>query len=47
VIDQLDIPRPQVLVEALIMEVDVTDSIDLSCSATSSRATATTTWSAA
>ena len=29
VIDQLDIPRPQVLVEALIMEVDVTDSIDL------------------
>jgi general secretion pathway protein D len=29
VIAQLDIPRPQVLVEALIMEVDVTDSIDL------------------
>ena len=29
VIDQLDIPRPQVLVEALIMEVDVTDSLDL------------------
>jgi general secretion pathway protein D len=29
VIAQLDIPRPSVLVEALIMEVDVTDSIDL------------------
>src|SRR5262249_40199269 len=29
VIEQLDIPRPSVLVEALIMEVDVTDSIDL------------------
>jgi general secretion pathway protein D len=29
VIAQLDIPRPQVLVEALIMEVDVTDSINL------------------
>ncbi len=29
VIAQLDIPRPQVLVEALIMEVDVTDSLDL------------------
>ncbi len=29
VIGQLDIPRPQVLVEALIMEVDVTDSLDL------------------
>ncbi len=29
VIAQLDIPRPQVLVEALIMEVDVSDSIDL------------------
>jgi general secretion pathway protein D len=29
VIDQLDIERPQVLVEALIMEVDVTDSEDL------------------
>jgi general secretion pathway protein D len=29
VIERLDIPRPQVLVEALIMEVDVTDSIDL------------------
>jgi general secretion pathway protein D len=29
VIEKLDIPRPSVLVEALIMEVDVTDSIDL------------------
>ena len=29
VIDQLDIQRPQVLVEALIMEVDVTDALDL------------------
>ncbi|MBW2229647.1 MAG: type II secretion system secretin GspD [Deltaproteobacteria bacterium] len=29
VIEQLDIPRPQVLVEALILEVDVTDQIDL------------------
>jgi general secretion pathway protein D len=29
VIGQLDIQRPQVLVEALIMEVDVTDSLDL------------------
>jgi general secretion pathway protein D len=29
VIEQLDVPRPQVLVEALIMEVDVSDSIDL------------------
>jgi general secretion pathway protein D len=29
VIAKLDIPRPSVLVEALIMEVDVTDSIDL------------------
>jgi len=29
VISLLDIPRPQVLVEALIMEVDVSDSIDL------------------
>ena len=29
VIEGLDIPRPQVLVEALIMEVDVTDAIDL------------------
>ena len=29
VIDQLDIQRPQVLVEALIMEVDVTDTTDL------------------
>jgi general secretion pathway protein D len=29
VIAQLDIPRPSVLVEALVMEVDVTDSIDL------------------
>ena len=29
VIKQLDIPRPQVLVEALIMEVDVTDALDL------------------
>ncbi len=29
VIDQLDIARPQVLVEALIMEVDVTDRLDL------------------
>ena len=29
VIEMLDIARPQVLVEALIMEVDVTDSIDL------------------
>jgi len=29
VIDQLDIARPQVLVEALIMEVDVTDNRDL------------------
>jgi general secretion pathway protein D len=29
VIEQLDVPRPQVLVEALIMEVDVTDSINL------------------
>jgi general secretion pathway protein D len=29
VIAQLDIPRPQVLVEALIMEVDITDSQEL------------------
>jgi general secretion pathway protein D len=29
VIQQLDIPRPQVLVEALIIEVDVTDGLDL------------------
>lgn len=29
VIDQLDVSRPQVLVEALIVEVDVTDSLDL------------------
>ena len=29
VIEQLDIPRPQVLVEALIIEVDVTDGIEL------------------
>jgi len=29
VIAKLDIPRPQVLVEALIMEVDITDSQDL------------------
>ena len=29
VIEQLDIPRPQVLVEALIMEVDVSDNEDL------------------
>jgi len=29
VIEKLDIERPQVLVEALIMEVDVTDSLDL------------------
>ena len=29
VIEQLDIPRPQVLVEALILEVDITDSLDL------------------
>lgn len=29
VIDQLDVERPQVLVEALIMEVDVTDGKDL------------------
>ena len=29
VIEKLDIPRPQVLVEALILEVDVTDAIDL------------------
>jgi general secretion pathway protein D len=29
VIDQLDIPRPQVLVEALIMEVDISDGTDL------------------
>jgi general secretion pathway protein D len=33
VIDQLDIVRPQVLVEALIMEVDVTNSMDLGVSA--------------
>ena len=33
VIDQLDIVRPQVLVEALIMEVDVTDARDLGISA--------------
>jgi general secretion pathway protein D len=29
VIEKLDIPRPQVLVEAMILEVDVTDGIDL------------------
>jgi general secretion pathway protein D len=29
VIEGLDVPRPQVLVEALIMEVDVTDALDL------------------
>lgn len=29
VIDQLDVSRPQVLVEALIVEVDVTDSLNL------------------
>ncbi len=29
VIEQLDVPRPQVLVEALIMEVDVSDGLDL------------------
>jgi len=29
VIEQLDIPRPQVLVEALIIEVDVTDGLEL------------------
>jgi general secretion pathway protein D len=38
VIAQLDIPRPSVLVEALIMEVDVTDSIDLGCGLVASRA---------
>ncbi|UCE86239.1 MAG: hypothetical protein JSU66_00380, partial [Deltaproteobacteria bacterium] len=32
VIEQLDIPRPQVLVEALIMEVDVTEMEDLGIS---------------
>ncbi len=32
VIEQLDIPRPQVLVEALIIEVDVTDGIELGVS---------------
>lgn len=29
VIEKLDIPRPQVLVEALIMEVDITDNFEL------------------
>jgi len=29
VIEKLDIPRPQVLVEAMILEVDVTDGVDL------------------
>ena len=29
VIAKLDIPRPQVLVEALLMEVDVSDGVDL------------------
>ena len=29
VIEQLDIPRPQVLVEALIVEVDITDNLEL------------------
>ena len=29
VIEQLDIPRPQVLVEALIIEVDITDNLEL------------------
>ena len=33
VIEKLDIQRPQVLVEALIMEVDVTDSMELGLSA--------------
>jgi general secretion pathway protein D len=33
VIEQLDIVRPQVLVEALIMEVDVTNNMDLGVSA--------------
>jgi len=33
VIAALDIPRPQVLVEALIMEVDITDSLSLGFSA--------------
>jgi general secretion pathway protein D len=32
VIEKLDIPRPQVLVEALIIEVDVTDGIELGVS---------------
>ena len=29
VIEMLDVPRPQVLVEALIMEVDITDNLEL------------------
>ncbi len=33
VIEKLDVSRPQVLVEALIVEVDVTDSLDLGVSA--------------
>jgi len=33
VIDRLDVSRPQVLVEALIVEVDVTDSLDLGVTA--------------
>lgn len=33
VIEKLDVSRPQVLVEALIVEVDVTDSLDLGFSA--------------
>ncbi|MBY0400152.1 SPOR domain-containing protein, partial [Myxococcota bacterium] len=33
VIDKLDVSRPQVLVEALIVEVDVTDALDLGFSA--------------
>ncbi len=32
VIEKLDIPRPQVLVEALIIEVDITDGLDLGVS---------------
>ena len=43
VIEQLDISRPQVLVEALIVEVDVTDSLSLGFDAAFRSSTATPT----